>query len=39
MKILIEKRKETNDSNVKLINGDSETITDETNVKNMIVKF
>ena len=39
MKMLIEKGKETNDSKLKLINDDGETIDDERMLKAMIEKF
>ena len=38
MKMLIEKRKETNDSNVQLINEDGKTIAGEKKVKDLIEK-
>ena len=39
MKMLIEKGKETNDSKLKLIDDDGETIEDERMLKAMIEKF
>ena len=39
MKMLIEKGKEANDSNVQLMNEEGGTITDEKNVKDIIENF
>ena len=39
MKMLIEKEKEENDSNVQLMNEEGETIADEEKIKDMIENF
>ena len=39
MKMLIEKGKEANDSNVQLMNEEGETIADEKKVKDIIENF